>query len=215
MRQLLLIILLILLSCGLGLNPAVAGKPSLLVLGDSLSAAYGINSDQGWVHLLQLRLSEQGYPQQVINASVSGDTSRNGLSRLPALLQAHQPGIIIIALGANDGLRGLALNEIKNNLRQMILLSQQQGCRVVLAGVRLPPNYGEEFNRQFAGIYQQLAGTAKISLVPRLLDQVADYSPLMQADGMHPTAAGQPHILENIWPVLKPLLGTDSQVIRP
>jgi len=190
-------------------NTVQAAGARLLVLGDSLSAAYGINRQQGWVQLLRQRLTKQGYDYQVINASVSGDTTRNGLSRLPPLLRQYRPDIVIIALGANDGLRGLAFTEISHNLEQLITLSRQQGCQVILAGVRLPPNYGADFNRRFAVIYQQLASQWKIPLVPRLLDQVSDHRTLMQADGMHPIARAQPQILDNVWPTLKPLLSKE------
>ena len=209
MRQALLILLLI-LATGLGPNwasrPALAAEPTLLVIGDSISAAYGINRRQGWVALLQQRLTIQGYPHQMINASVSGDTTRNGLNKLPQLLEKHQPTVVIIALGGNDGLRGLPLSEIENNISLMITKSQSHGSQVMLAGIRLPPNYGEAFNNRFSAIYQQLASHHKIPLITRLLDQVADYKQLMQADGIHPTAEAQMQILDNIWPKLKPLL---------
>jgi len=181
-------------------------QKTLLVLGDSISAAYGINSNQGWVHLLQQRLSEQDYRYRVINASISGDTTQNGLSRLPQLQEKYQPDIIIIALGANDGLRGLPLSEVNKNLNRLISSSLKHNSQVVLAGIRMPPNYGTAFNHHFASIYQQLADTWGIPLVTRLLNQVADHSHLMQADGMHPTAEAQMQILENVWPKLKPIL---------
>jgi len=209
MRSFLLVTLIIVGSVLSVVKPALASGASLLVIGDSLSAAYGIDREQGWVQLLQQRLNKQGYDYQVINASVSGDTTRNGLSRLPPLLKQHHPDIVIIALGANDGLRGLDFSEIRKNLEQLILLSRQQGSRVLLAGVRLPPNYGADFNRQFAAIFQQLARRSDIPLVPHLLDQVSDHRTLMQADGMHPIARAQPQILDNVWSVLKPLLSKE------
>ena len=192
-------------------KPATAATPELLVIGDSISAAYGIDYPQGWVSLLQQRLTTQGYPHRVINASASGDTSRNGLSRLSRLLEKHQADIIIIALGGNDGLQGLSLSDIKKNLSQMISKSQQHGSQVLLVGIRLPPNYGLDFNRNFAAIYQRLARQWHIPLVKRLLDQVADHSHLMQADGVHPTAEAQGQILDNVWPTLLPLLQPRTQ----
>lgn len=180
--------------------------PTLVVLGDSISAAYGINSHQGWVQLLQQRLNDQGYRYRVINASISGDTSHSGLSRLPALLKQHQPKILIIALGGNDGLQGLPLTALKNNLSQIIEKSRQYLSQPLLIGIRLPPNYGADYNRRFASLYQQLANEDNIPLIPRLMDNVADNKQLMQADGIHPTAAAQMQLLENIWPSLIPLL---------
>lgn len=179
---------------------------AILVLGDSLSGAYGISTEKGWVSLLQQHITDQGYPYRVINASVSGDTTRTGLSRIEAALRQHQPDIVIVALGGNDGLRGLAFSEIENSLANIIQQCQQNDAQVLLAGVRLPPNYGPAYNEKFAALFESLSQRYKIPLVPRMLDQVADYRELMQTDGIHPTAEAQPKIMKNIWAGLEPML---------
>jgi len=182
-------------------------KPaSILVLGDSLSSAYGIDSDQGWVALLQNKLTQNGYEYRVINASVSGDTTRTGLSRIETALRSHKPEIVIVALGGNDGLRGFAFSEIENSLSNIIERCQQSNAKVLLVGVRLPPNYGPVYTQKFAALYKNLAQRFGIPLVPKILNQVADKSVLMQQDGMHPTAEAQPQIMQNVWPVLETLL---------
>ena len=178
----------------------------LLVIGDSLSGAYGINIDEGWVALLQQQVNAAGYNYSVINASVSGDTSRTGLGRTAAALQTHKPSIVIVALGGNDGLRGLALSETETSLAGIIERCQLEKAQVLLAGVRLPPNYGPIYTEHFAAIYRRLSDRYGIALVPQMLDQVADHRPLLQNDGIHPTAAGQPGIVHNIWTGLEPLL---------
>jgi acyl-CoA thioesterase-1 len=195
-------LLLVLLLAGI----ARAGQPTILVLGDSISAAYGINTAQGWVALLQQRLAHDQFDYHVVNASVSGDTTRTGLNRLDDALQQYKPAIVIVALGGNDGLRGLPFSEIETSLTRIIEVSQQQGAKVLLAGVRLPPNYGAFYNTRFAALFQQLADTRHVALVPRLLDHIDDEAELMQADGIHPTAAAQSQILDNVWPHLRPLL---------
>lgn len=179
---------------------------AILVLGDSLSGAYGISTEQGWVSLLQQHIMDQGYAYRVINASVSGDTTRTGLSRIDAALQQHQPDIVIVALGGNDGLRGLAFSEIENSLSNIIQQCQQSDVQVLLAGVRLPPNYGPVYNQKFAALFESLSKRYQVPLVPRMLDQVADYRELLQADGIHPTADAQPKIMKNIWAGLEPML---------
>jgi acyl-CoA thioesterase-1 len=179
---------------------------AILVLGDSLSGAYGISTEQGWVSLLQQHIMDQGYPYRVVNASVSGDTTRTGLSRIEAALRQHQPDIVIVALGGNDGLRGLAFSEIENSLATIIQKCQQNNAQVLLAGVRLPPNYGPVYNQKFAELFESLSQRYQIPLVPRMLDQVADYRELLQADGIHPTADAQPKIMKNIWAGLEPML---------
>ena len=179
---------------------------AILVLGDSLSGAYGISTEQGWVSLLQHHIMDQGYPYRVVNASVSGDTTRTGLSRIEAALRQHQPDIVIVALGGNDGLRGLAFSEIENSLATIIQQCQQNNAQVLLAGVRLPPNYGPVYNQKFAELFESLSQRYQIPLVPRMLDQVADYRELLQADGIHPTADAQPKIMKNIWAGLEPML---------
>ena len=179
---------------------------SILVLGDSLSGAYGINTDEGWVALLQQQINSNDYEYQVINASVSGDTTRTGLSRIETALQAHKPEIVIVALGGNDGLRGLAFSEIKNSLASIIERCQQNNAKVLLIGVRLPPNYGPAYTQQFATLYQNLAKRYNIPLVSKMLDQVAEKRALIQQDGIHPTAEAQTQIMKNVWPGLEPLL---------
>lgn len=180
--------------------------PVLLVLGDSLSAAYGIALDQGWVHLLQTRIRERGLPYQVVNAAISGDTVAGGLSRLPSLLAEHAPAIVLVELGANDGLRGFSPSQIENDLAALVEKAQASGARVVLIGVRLPPNYGPAYTERFQRLYERVAERTGVALVPRLLTGVAEDRGQMQADGLHPSASAQPRILENVWPVLEPLL---------
>jgi acyl-CoA thioesterase-1 len=194
----------------LSLNPTFSAANSLpatvLVLGDSLSGAYGIDTDKGWVALLQQKISDEGYEYTVINASVSGDTTRTGLSRIESALQAHKPVIVIIALGGNDGLRGLAFSEIESSLARIIERCRQDDAQILLAGVRLPPNYGPVYNEQFAALYRRLSDKYNIPLVPRILDQVAENRDLLQEDGIHPKAEAQPQIMRNIWAGLEPLL---------
>jgi len=185
----------------------MAGQSTILVLGDSISAAYGIKSEQGWVALLQQRLHENRYPYRVVNASVSGDTTRTGLNRLPDAVKQHKPAIIIVALGGNDGLRGLPFSEIETSLSNIIRQSQQQGIKVLLAGVRLPPNYGVFYNSRFAALFEKLATTYKVRLVPQLLANVSEHRELMQADGIHPQAGAQGRIVQNVWPQLVRMLG--------
>jgi len=178
----------------------------ILVLGDSLSGAYGINTDEGWVALLQQKISKQGFDYTVINASVSGDTTRTGLSRIDSALQQHTPAIVIVALGGNDGLRGLAFSEIENSLAGIIERCRQGGAQVLLSGVRLPPNYGPVYIEQFAALYQRLSERYGVLLVPRMLDQVAENRELMQDDGIHPKAEAQAQIMQNVWVELEQML---------
>lgn len=194
------------LCCNLNAFAADKTPASILVLGDSLSGAYGINIDQGWVALLQQQLIKEAYDYKVINASVSGDTTRTGLSRIDNALQQHSPRAVILALGGNDGLRGLAFSEIENSLSRIIERCQKDNIEILLVGVRLPPNYGPVYNQQFADLYHRLAQRYDIPLVPRMLEQVADNPELMQADGMHPKAQGQPRVMLNVWSGLQPLL---------
>ena len=194
----------------LAVNPTLyaAGKTpeNILVLGDSLSGAFGLNSDEGWVALLQQKITSTKYDYRVINASVSGDTTRTGLSRIQSALQTHSPSIVIIALGGNDGLRGLPFNEIENSLTNIVQHCKARGAQILLVGVRLPPNYGPAYNQKFAELYLRLADSFQIPLVAKMLDKVAENRELMQVDGMHPRAEAQPQIMENIWAGLKPLL---------
>lgn len=179
---------------------------TILVLGDSLSGAYGINTDEGWVALLQQQISRKGYPYKLINASISGDTTRNGLSRIDAALKIHKPSIVIVALGGNDGLRGLAFTEIESSLASIIERCMKNDAHVLLSGIRLPPNYGPDYNKRFVAIYRRLSKRYGVPLVPRMLDQVADYRELLQQDGVHPKAEAQPQIMKNVWAGLKPML---------
>jgi acyl-CoA thioesterase I len=190
----------------IALQNAVASGPTILVFGDSLSAAHGIRPEQGWVALLVQRLRTQGYGYEVINASVSGETSSGGLERLPRALELNKPQIVVLELGANDGLRGLPLATTRQNLTQMLQLAQAGGARGLLLGIKLPPNYGPRYTEEFAQIFPQLAQQFHVPLVPFLLDKVALDPALMQEDGLHPNANGEPVVLNNVWPYLQPLL---------
>jgi len=189
---------------------AATGKPPvILVLGDSLSAEYGLRRGDGWVPLLEKRLAEQKIPATVVNASISGDTTAGGRSRLPGLLAQHQPTHVVLELGANDALRGLSLTSTEDNLLQMAKAAQAAGAQVLIVGIQVPPNYGSDYTRRFEAIFPKVAGTAKAAVVPFLLKGVAD-SPdaamLFQADRIHPTAAAQPRMLDNVWPPLRKML---------
>jgi acyl-CoA thioesterase-1 len=190
----------------IALQNAVASDRTILVFGDSLSAAYGIRPEQGWVALLTQRLQAQGYGYQIVNASVSGETTSGGLQRLPRALQLHQPGIVVLELGANDALRGLPLSGTRANLAQMVRLCLEAGARVLLVGIRIPPNYGPRYTEEFASVFPELAKQYHLRLVPFLLQDVALNPARMQEDGMHPNAAGEAPILDTVWPYLKPLL---------
>ena len=187
-------------------SAARAESPVILVLGDSLSAGYGIPVEKGWVSLLQRRLVERGFPYRVVNASISGDTTSGGLSRLPAALELHRPTIVVLELGANDGLRGQPPMAMSRNLSRMIEQSQQAGARVVLAEMRIPPNYGPLYAQKFQATFGELAQHYAIPLIPFLLDGVAGNPALIQDDGLHPRAEAQPQILDNVWAVLEPTL---------
>ncbi|MGD8235701.1 MAG: arylesterase [Chromatiales bacterium] len=205
-KFLLMIVLLVLIA-----PTAASARQVILVLGDSISSAYGIDKEQGWVALLQQRLDSQYPGWEVINASVSGDTTRTGLKRLAPALDAHRPAILIVELGGNDGLRGLPFSEIRESLSSIVETARQRDVQVLLAGIRLPPNYGEAYNSIFTGIYSEVAGKYDISLVPQLMYQVAEKSELMQEDGIHPTAEAQPQLLENVWVELESMLDSVSQ----
>lgn len=183
-----------------------AGERTLLVYGDSLSAAYGLRADQGWVALLQKRLADQGYGYRVVNASVSGETTSGGKARLGRALSQHQPELVILELGANDGLRGLPVAAARTNLGEMLDAIAAAGARTLLVGIQMPPNYGPQYARSFNAMYGELARERKLPLVPFLLDKVALDSSYMQPDGLHPNDKGQPILLENVWPHLQPLL---------
>lgn len=190
--------------------PVQSQERLLLVLGDSISAGYGIKLEAGWVSLLEKRLAEQGYPYRVKNASISGDTTAGAAARLPSLLADNRPKVSIVELGGNDGLRGLSLEKMAANLEKIILRLKQAGSRVLLVPMRLPPNYGPVFNRQFEGIYQSVANEQDISLSTFILHDVAEHGELMQSDGIHPKASAQSQMLDNIWDDLMALLRKDE-----
>ncbi|MEZ5601308.1 MAG: arylesterase [Candidatus Competibacteraceae bacterium] len=198
-----ILLLGLIVLCG---SAARAESPVILVLGDSLSAGYGIPVEKGWVSLLQRRLVERGFPYRVVNASISGDTTSGGLSRLPAALELHRPAIVVLELGANDGLRGQPPMAMSRNLSRMIERSQQAGARVLLAEMRIPPNYGPLYAQKFQATFGELAQHYAIPLIPFLLDGVAGNPALIQDDGLHPRAEAQPRILDNVWAVLEPAL---------
>lgn len=199
-----LLILFVLIAASV---PAKAETAVILVFGDSISAGYGLaRVDQSWAALLQTRLKDQDYGYQVVNASVSGETTAGGLARLPRALMLHQPKIVILELGGNDGLRGLPIAQMRANLARMVDLASAAGAKVLLLGMRMPPNYGPEFTEQFRSCYSDLARDKKLPLVTFLLADVAQFPNLMQADGFHPNELGQPKLLDNVWPSLKPLL---------
>jgi acyl-CoA thioesterase-1 len=179
---------------------------TILVMGDSISAAYGIQRDEGWVSLLSDALSEGEYPYTVVNASVSGETTSGGLARLPQALETHDPEVVVIELGGNDGLRGYPTETIEGNLKQMVDLAKGQEREVVLVGMRIPPNYGPRYTRAFFDMYPTIASETGVALVPFFLEKVALAPELMQDDGIHPTAAAQPLLLETLWAQLEPLL---------
>jgi acyl-CoA thioesterase I len=195
----------------IALQNAVASARTILVFGDSLSAAYGIRPEQGWVTLLAQRLQTQGYGYQVVNASVSGETSSGGLERLPRALKLHAPAIVILELGANDGLRGLPVSAMRDNLARMVQLLQGAQARVLLVGIRIPPNYGPRYTDEFARVYPELAQQFHLPLVPFLLQKVALDPSLMQEDGLHPNADAEPIVLDTLWPYLKPLIDNRPQ----
>jgi acyl-CoA thioesterase-1 len=192
---------------------AQAAPPrTILLVGDSLSAAHNIEVGASWPALLQKRLADMRPPRTLVNASISGETTASGLARLPALLKRYQPGIVILELGGNDGLRGLPLSEIRTNLSRMVGEAQDSGARVLLLGIELPLNYGPQYRAGLRAIYADLARDQHAPLVPFLLDGIALDPKLMQPDGLHPTAAAQPRVLANVWPVLAPMLGAASKV---
>ena len=207
MKRLLALFVLIVASAA-----ARAEAPVILVFGDSISAGYGLaRVEQGWVELLKTRLKEQGYGYEVVNASVSGETTAGGLARLPRALELHHPSIVILELGGNDGLRALPIAQMRANLTQMVTLAGAAGAKVLLLGMRMPPNYGPQYTEQFAMVFSDLAREKKISLVPFLLTDIALSSTLLQGDDIHPNAQGQPVLLDNVWPQLKPLLHNEAK----
>ncbi len=183
-----------------------AESPVILVVGDSLSAGYGLSPGQGWVALLQQRLKREGYGHRVVNASVSGETTDGGLQRIDRALERHRPAVVVIELGGNDGLRGLPVPRVRANLERLITKSRDAGAGVLLVGVRVPVNYGPRYGTSFQAAYAELAARYRIGFVPFLSDEVALRDELFQADGIHPTAAAQPLLVDQLWPRLVPLL---------
>jgi acyl-CoA thioesterase-1 len=209
-RRLVVAAVLALATAGVALPRSVLaqGKPPvLLVVGDSISAGYGLAPGTGWVDLLAARLKERGYPQQVVNASISGDTTAGGRARLPALLAQHRPAIVVIELGGNDGLRGGALKATRENLDAMITAVQRAGAKTLVIGMRLPPNYGGAYTREFEALFAAAASAHKVPLLPYFFDGFGEKNEMFQPDRIHPAAAAQPLLLDNVWPALRPLLG--------
>jgi acyl-CoA thioesterase-1 len=200
-----LLVLLVLLF-GYPANADQHPPPVILIMGDSLSAAYGMDPQQGWVHLLGERLKQKELDYRVVNASITGDTTRGGLARLPQTLKKHQPSIIIIELGANDGLRGFNPKQIQNNLQSMVQLGQQHHAKLLLVGVRIPSNYGKAYTQRFEAVFPNVAEATGIALVPYILDGVVERPELFQKDRIHPTAEAQIIMLDNIWPQLESML---------
>ena len=193
-------------------NAAKSALPDttrVLVVGDSLSAEYGLRRGSGWVQILQQRMEQEGIPARMINAGISGDTTAGGRSRLPGLLKVHKPSVVVIELGANDALRGLPLSMTRNNLGVMSKAAKAAGAKVVLVGMQVPPNYGGQYTRDFQSVFRQVAEAEKTALVPFLLKGVADLPDptlLFQEDRIHPNESAQATLADNVWPVLRPLL---------
>ena len=208
---------LTLIMCAL-LAPLAAAAPTVLIVGDSLSAGYGLRQGEGWVDLLQRKLAAQGFGHKVVNASISGDTTAGGRSRIGAALRTHKPQVVVIELGGNDGLRGSSLAAVKANLDYMVETAQKAGAKVLLVGMQLPPNYGPKYIAEFAALYTageddaaralfaDVARARKAGLVPFILDGFGDKPEMFQADRIHPTAQAQPLMLETVWPELRKLL---------
>lgn len=201
------------LILGLGIAAPLWAQPSstiaapkILVFGDSLSAEYGLKRGSGWVKLLEDQLKKEGFPHTVMNASISGETTAGGLTRLPALLKKHSPSIVILELGANDGLRGLPIRETRTNLDKMMQAASSIGAKILLVGIQIPPNYGRDYTQRFYGLFHQLAKERQTPLVPFLLDGIAENRAMFQADEIHPNEQAQPRMFQNVWSVLKPML---------
>jgi len=194
--------------------PLLASANTILIIGDSLSAAYGMPVEQGWVRLLQQRLASDQYPYTIVNASISGDTTANALNRLPQALTRHQPAIVVLELGGNDGLRGLSLMEMKRNLAAMVQAARHHQAEVLLIGVQLPPNYGPRYTQQFHAVYHELAQEYGLALLPSLVDGVGTRTELMQADGIHPNSKAQPLIATRVWQQLRPLIDAIKNRVR-
>ncbi len=190
---------LLLLTCA---QSHATETPTVLVFGDSLSTGHGIDVDQSWAALLQTRLANQGYEHQVINASIGGDTTESGAARIAQAIETFAPSLVILELGANDGLRGIPLGRMRENLQKIITTSQNSGATVVLLGIRLPPNYGQRYIEDFDSVFRELAGELDIPWIEFFMEGVALNDELLQSDGMHPNAAGQPILLDNAWPII-------------
>lgn len=186
--------------------PKAFAAPVILVLGDSLSSGFGIDEQKGWVSLLRNKLDQNGYTHSVVNASVSGDTTQDALSRLDATLSRHRPEIVIVELGGNDGLRAFSIDTIRRNLSRILETVRENGAKIVLAGMRIPPNYGPVYAGAFESLYPELAGQTGSVLIPFFMEGVATEPELMQDDGIHPNAKAQTMLLDNVWSVLNPLL---------
>lgn len=200
---------LFVLALGAAPLPAVAQHrpPAIVVVGDSVSAAYGLPAGAGWVERLAARIKERGYPFRVVNASITGDTTAGGRARLPALLTQHHPAVVVIELGGNDGLRGGDLKATRDNLDAMVSLAQRAGAKVLLVGMKLPPNYGSAYTRDFDTLFTTVASTRKVPLVSYFFEGFGERNEMFQPDRIHPSAAAQPRLLDNVWPYLEPLLG--------
>jgi len=196
----------LILAVVLSWMPMAAVAKTIVVLGDSISAGYGIDVNAGWVNLLREKFKQQHLDYVISNESISGDTTAGGLARIDRALAMHKPDIVMLELGANDGLRGLSPQEMKSNLSEMVRCSRQAGAKVLLLGMKIPPNYGKRYIDMFYNIYPQVSAELNVPLVPFILEQVALKPELMQADGLHPNAQGQPLIMQTIWPYLQPLL---------
>lgn len=185
---------------------ATAAAPAILVMGDSLSAEYGLQRGKGWVALLEQRLKDKRLDYSVVNASISGETSSGGAARFAQTLAQARPAVVIIELGGNDGLRGLSIAATRSNFETMIVAAQKSGAKVLLAGMQLPPNYGRDYTDKFRNLYPELAAKYKTALAPFILEGIGDKPELFQADGIHPLAQAHPRMLDNVWPALEPLL---------
>jgi len=206
MRRLLFLVFLLWLGPTPGTGFANGTAPVVLVWGDSLSAAYGIPLESGWVQLLQRRLQEKGYPHRVVNGSVTGETTAGGLARLPAALKQHHPALILIELGGNDGLRGLPLKQLRTNLGAMVARSRAGGARALVFEMQIPPNYGAAYTQGFTQAFAQVAREGPARLVPFFLAPIATDPKWFQEDGIHPSIAAQPLMLDRVWPVLEQAL---------
>ena len=202
------------LACALVSPVALAHAATILVYGDSLSAAYGLSREQGWVHLLEQRLRAEKLDYKIANASISGETTLGGRNRIQSALKEHRPAIVVLQLGANDGLRGGSLATVRSNLEAMIDAARAANARVLLVGIRLPPNYGTAYTEKFQQTYREVAGKKKVRLVPYFFEGFGENSDYFQPDGIHPTARAQPLLLETVWKELRPLLRAGERGVR-